>query len=147
MNTWIEHKAAHAEVIRLRDELAQAEQQLDKARKAVIEHVAGALAVDVGFNERETSSGDPLVDFLKAAESRYAENLGQYAKRKPLQIEIVNPSDYSQPLAEALTVLAGATAGGPNEAAVTGYEEAVTQDSEPPLDTEPRPGSSPAVET
>lgn len=133
MTVWSDHREAYERTIALRDQQAEADRALEQARRAVIEHVSTIVGQDVGFEDRDTGSGDPLIDFVKAAESRYAEDLGQYAARKPLKIEIVNPSDYSAPLADALSALAG-TVGTP------------TGDSEAPLDTEPTPGSSPAVE-
>lgn len=133
MSVWTDHREAYERVVALRDELAGADRALEGSRRAVIEHVSGIVGQEVGFEDRDAGSGDPLMDFVKAAESRYADNLGQYAARKPLKIEIVNPSDYSAPLADALSALAG-TVGTP------------TGESEAPLDTEPAPGSSPAVE-
>lgn len=139
MSVWSDHKEAYQRTLETKEAQIAADIALQEARKAVIAYCAERLAEEEGFDARsiDADNGDPLMDYVKAAESRYAKTLGQYQPRKPLQIEIINPSDYSAPLAEALTVLAGATADGPNAAAevVANYEAAAKDDSQPPLDT------------
>jgi hypothetical protein len=137
MSIWSDHRDAYERTIKAKEAQIAADIELQEARKAVIAYVAEKLTDDPEIDIRSLDDGDPLMDYVKAAESRYAHTLGQYQPRKPLQIEIINPSDYSAPLAEALTVLAAATGEGPNAAAgvVADYEAAAKEDSQPPLDT------------
>lgn len=100
---WTNHKKAIEAVQAARDNLYAAEITLEDSRKAIIEYVADKLANENDFKNRIASSplgdDDPLSDYVKAAESRYAETLGHYKPRKPLQIEIMNPRslDTGQP--------------------------------------------------
>lgn len=93
MTVWQKHREAYEASIKAQEAVYAADLALEDARRAVIQHVAEAVGSEDGFVNRviDPANGDPLTDFVKAAESRYAETLGMYKPRKPLQIEIMNP--------------------------------------------------------
>lgn len=93
MSVWEEHRAAYIASKEAHEAAFAADVALEKARQAVIARVAELVNEEEGFAERAVTArdGDPVLDFVKAAESRYAETLGHYKPRKPLQIEVINP--------------------------------------------------------
>lgn len=93
MSVWEKHRAAYVASQEAHEAAYAADAELEKARQAIIARVAELVNDEEGFAERAATAkdGDPVLDFVKAAESRYAETLGYYKPRKPLQIEIMNP--------------------------------------------------------
>jgi hypothetical protein len=93
MNVWEKHRKAYEASIKAQEGVYAADLALEDARREIIQHVSEVVGSEDGFADRLVTvpDSDPLLDFVKAAESRYAETLGMYKPRKPLQIEIMNP--------------------------------------------------------